>query len=267
MEGNVREWADEKPLWDTTANVRGYMGTSFGGFAALCPRDKQHGSANADYYSNTVGFRVASKDNVYSLSNFVLVEDINNSADTIMSPAVGAVSYTYYIGTYEITNNEYGAFLNSVAQSDPNGLYVVETGYDINDDPYDIYPMSLVTSGITRSGASGGYTYSVKNNYGNKPVNNITWNSAARYCNWLHNNKPTGSQNLSTTEDGAYTMSAATIMKNSGAKYALPTVDEWWKAAYYKSGGTNAGYWDHPTQSDTAPRNCGSDTLGNGLKP
>jgi formylglycine-generating enzyme required for sulfatase activity len=184
-----------------------------------------------------------------------------------MSPAVGAVDYTYYIGTYEITNNEYGVFLNSVAQSDPNGLYVMDSGYDNDDNYYENYPMSFVRSGIIRSGTSGSYIYSVKTNYGNKPVNNITWLSAARYCNWLHNNKPTGAQNPSTTEDGAYTMSAATITKNSGAKYALPTVNEWWKAAYYKGGGTNAGYWEFPTQSDTAPVNCSCDTLGNGLKP
>ena len=29
----------------------------------------------------------------------------------------------------------------------------------------------------------------------------------------------------------------------------------YYKAAYYKGGGTNAGYWVYPTQSDTAPGN------------
>ena len=33
----------------------------------------------------------------------------------------------------------------------------------------------------------------------------------------------------------------------------MPTEDEWYKAAYYKGGGTNAGYWDYPTSSDSAP--------------
>ena len=33
----------------------------------------------------------------------------------------------------------------------------------------------------------------------------------------------------------------------------LPSEDEWYKAAYYKGGGTDAGYWDYATQSDTAP--------------
>jgi formylglycine-generating enzyme required for sulfatase activity len=37
-------------------------------------------------------------------------------------------------------------------------------------------------------------------------------------------------------------------------------VQEWYKAAYYKGGGTNAGYWTYPTQSNTAPSNVLSAT-------
>lgn len=33
----------------------------------------------------------------------------------------------------------------------------------------------------------------------------------------------------------------------------LPSEDEWYKAAYYKGGGTNAGYWEYATQSDNPP--------------
>jgi formylglycine-generating enzyme required for sulfatase activity len=40
----------------------------------------------------------------------------------------------------------------------------------------------------------------------------------------------------------------------------IPTEDEWYKAAYYKSGSTNAGYWEYPTRSDTAPSNVLSAT-------
>ena len=40
---------------------------------------------------------------------------------------------------------------------------------------------------------------------------------------------------------------------NPGASYLLPTEDQWYKAAYYKGGGTNAGYWDYATQSDSSP--------------
>ena len=45
------------------------------------------------------------------------------------------------------------------------------------------------------------------------------------------------------------------IVRNPGATWALPTDDEWYKAAYYKASGLNAGYWTYPTRSDTAPSN------------
>jgi formylglycine-generating enzyme len=46
----------------------------------------------------------------------------------------------------------------------------------------------------------------------------------------------------------------------SGPHWALPSQDEWYKAAYYdpnKPGG--AGYWNYPTKTDSVPSNIGSD--------
>ena len=43
----------------------------------------------------------------------------------------------------------------------------------------------------------------------------------------------------------------------------MTSEDEWYKAAYYKGGGTNAGYWDYPTSSDTAPGRDMADASGN----
>jgi len=40
----------------------------------------------------------------------------------------------------------------------------------------------------------------------------------------------------------------------------MPLENEWYKAAYYKGGSTNAGYWTYATQSDTAP----GTTIGGG---
>ena len=126
-------------------------------------------------------------------------------------------------------------------------------------------------NGISRSGSSGSYTYTIQSNYCNKPISYISWWDCARYCNWLHNNKPTGAQNNSTTEDGAYTLNGAASgnfkPKNSGASYYIPRVDEWYKAAYYKGGGTNAGYWKYATQSNTAPSCVSANTVGNGPAP
>ena len=45
------------------------------------------------------------------------------------------------------------------------------------------------------------------------------------------------------------------VTRNRGAAFFLPSENEWYKAAYYKGGGTNAGYWTYPTESNTAPGN------------
>jgi formylglycine-generating enzyme required for sulfatase activity len=51
---------------------------------------------------------------------------------------------------------------------------------------------------------------------------------------------------------------------NSGATFFIPTESQWYKAAYYKGGSTNAGYWDYATQSDTAPTAVTSGSTGIG---
>jgi sulfatase modifying factor 1 len=50
-----------------------------------------------------------------------------------------------------------------------------------------------------------------------------------------------------------------TVTRNAGWSWAVASEDEWYKAAYYKGGGTNAGYWVYATKSDVAPSNVGSD--------
>jgi formylglycine-generating enzyme required for sulfatase activity len=96
-----------------------------------------------------------------------------------------------------------------------------------------------------------------------KPVNVVSWFDAARYCNWLHNGRGNGS-----TETGAYTLNGATsgnaVAKNPGALYWIPTENEWYKAAYHKSGGRNTGYWAYATQSNAAPTAVTADATGNG---
>ena len=99
---------------------------------------------------------------------------------------------------------------------------------------------------------------------GDKPVNYVSWFDAARVANWLQNGQGSGS-----TETGAYTLvggqtSGTAPAANPGASYFLPTEDQWYKAAYYKGGGTNAGYWDYATQSDTAPTAVTAGTTGIG---
>ncbi len=41
-------------------------------------------------------------------------------------------------------------------------------------------------------------------------MNYVSWGDAARFANWLTHNKPSGLQDASTTEDGAYRLNGAT---------------------------------------------------------
>jgi len=263
MNGNVFEWNDTNNIPSARRGIRG-------GFWGCCNRGP-YGLGSDDFWDyiaaeryGTFGLRIASLTNSDNLPNFVLVGDAGNSNDTVRNRwnnnRYGAVAYEYYINKFKVTNDEYTLFLNSVASTDTYLLYFT-TQFE-----------SQQIRGIIRTGSPGSYVYSVKNNYGNKPFTNINWFTCARYCNWLHNGKPTGAQNSSTTEDGAYLLNGATtgnaIAKKAGAKYFLPTENEWYKAAYYKGGGTNRGYWRYATQSNDYPRAILADVNGNGtLRP
>lgn len=182
--------------------------------------------------------------------DWVTVGDPGNAADT--NPAgYGAVSDSFRIMKYEFTNQQYVDFLNSVAAADTYSLYNTNMS-------------SNARGGIIRSGSSGSYTYAVKTNMGDKPVNYVSWFDAARVANWLMNGQGSGS-----TETGAYTLldgqtSGTVPAKNPGAQFYIPTEDQWYKAAYYKGGSTEAGYWDYATQSDTAPTAVTADSTGIG---
>ena len=73
-----------------------------------------------------------------------------------------------------------------------------------------------------------------------------------------NNGQPTGAQGPGTTEGGAYhDVGNQTLFgRNAGAKFFIPTEDEWYKAAYHdKTAGLAASYFDYPTGSNTAPIN------------
>ncbi|MGA2033952.1 MAG: SUMF1/EgtB/PvdO family nonheme iron enzyme [Thermoguttaceae bacterium] len=184
----------------------------------------------------------------------VTVGDPGNTADTT---GYGAVSYTFQMGKYDVTTSQYAAFLNAVAKS---------------GDPYGLYNSSMATDtsygcGISRTLSSGTYSYSTTKN-GSFPVNYVSWGDAARLCNWLQNGQPSEPEGNGTTETGAYTLNGDTTnlmteTRNTGATYFIPTENEWYKSAYYKGGGTNAGYWTYPTKSNTVPGNTLPDTGNN----
>ena len=178
---------------------------------------------------------------------FIFVGSSGNAAD---QNGRGAVSYNYSIGKYEVTVSDYAAFLNSAAKTDNYRLY--QSG--MTSDPK--------SAGITRSGSNGSYTYAVISGSENKPITHVSWYSAARYVNWLHNS----ARGLLDTESGVYNLNGAVwnyslgsgqqqwgFSRSSDASFWLPTIDEWYKAAYFdpnKNG--SGGYWLYPNGSNSA---------------
>lgn len=255
--GNISEWID---LNQTAAGAR-----AFGGHwstVTIPSSTNISESRAADTGFDVVGFRLCCADTlsapIVSNSNiFLVVGDAGNAS--YYSPNelgwIGGVAYAYRIQKYEISNNEYAAFLNAVAAT----------------DTYNLFNASMASNargGITRTGSSGSYTYAVKDNMGNKPVNFVTFYSALRYANWLHNDAPTGAQNTLTTEDGAYTFTGATTIttwRKTGMKYWLPTSHEWAKAAYYDPGKSDK-WWTYATRYASAPTAIsGASATGDGI--
>ena len=161
---------------------------------------------------------------------------IGNPGNAPNTNGWGAVSASYKLATYETPNAQYAEFLNRIdaGGTNPNGIYSAQMGSD-------------ALGGITfNSAASSGSKYSVKagtnpNNvpYGPAPVVFATWFSAARFVNWLSNGQ---SASAASMENGTYTLNNQTSgaipprNQGSGVQIALPSRDEWYKAAYYEPG-------------------------------
>jgi formylglycine-generating enzyme len=172
----------------------------------------------------------------------------------------GSVGYMYNIGRYEVTAGQYCEFLNKVAGVDTYGLFSVNMWY------------STVGCRIERyagSGTTGNpYQYRVAADYANRPVNYVSFGSACRFANWLHNGQPTGAQGLATTEDGAYYLNGAVshsallaVTREADWKWAVTSEDEWYKAAYYNPG--IGGYYEYPTGTSSPPGRDPNDASGN----
>jgi YD repeat-containing protein len=236
--GNVFEWTDTvSPIGHRTIR-----GGSFD-YGANTLAKSNRAVINPSDESPSIGFRVCSASNILNIGTFVRISDINNPADTT---GYGNVDYIYMISAFEITNSQYVEFLNAIASTDNNALYNIS----MSTNP---------RAGIERVGSNGSYSYSVRPNMGNKPVNLVSWYDAARYVNWLCNFKPTGSQNATTTEDGAYNLvnPESYPVKNvinpntdQNISYWIPGEDEWYKAAHYSANQTNLNSWTYLNDND-----------------
>jgi len=251
--GALYEWNDE-----IIGSGRGLRGGSWSDSTASNLSKTYRFQFLSNARLTTTGFRISTINNEYSYGSFVTVNNPSNPPD---STGYGSVPYVYKIQTNLVTNSQYTEFLNAVAKTDTYGLYSYT------------YMSIEGKGGIARGGSNGSYVYAVKTNMGNKPVYYISWFGAARFINWLHNNKPSGLQNTTTTEDGVYPLNGSStglgFSKNVLAKYWIPTENEWYKAAYYDPSLNtgSGGYWSYATMSDSVPSTVSANTTGDAILP
>lgn len=161
-------------------------------------------------------------DNQFSIE-FVPIGSPGNAADTTGDPnPAGAVDYSYRIGKYEIPEH---AIRRANAQSAEEG------------DPLSI---TLDERGP------------------NKPATRVSWFEAARFINWLNEQKgatpaykfdSAGEFQLWEPTDAGY--NPDNLFRNANAIYFLPSADEWYKAAFFDS--VTETYFDYPNGMNTPP--------------
>lgn len=160
----------------------------------------------------------------------------------------GSVAYEYAITKTEITALQWNEFVQAYTP------YIAQANrFDSRFFSDRFRPVFLPNNQVRYEMLPAASQYPVE----------IGWRYAARYCNWLHNGKvneawafENGAYDTSTFGDlpGGYFTDQ--ISHNPDAKFWIPTIDEWYKAAYFdphKNGQNQPGYWLYPTTSDTAP--------------
>jgi hypothetical protein len=102
---------------------------------------------------------------------------------------------------------------------------------------------------IDKANAEGGLGITKNTRGADKPATSVSWNQAARFVNWLNTSsgstpaykfaiQPGEAGYIQNTNIELWTISDAgynpnNLYRNSLARYFLPSVDEWYKAAYY----------------------------------
>jgi hypothetical protein len=155
---------------------------------------------------------------------FVTIGQPNNPPDTTGSPnPAGSVPYAYRIGKYEISRD-------MVEKASAAGA------------------LGITLADMTLFGGNGP----------NKPATGVSWFEAARFVNWL--NTSTGSApaykfdangDFQLWQPGDPGYNPSNLFRNSLAKYFLPSVHEWYKAAFYDP--VAGVYWNYPTGSNSPP--------------
>lgn len=161
---------------------------------------------------------------------------------------IGQVNYEYRISKTEVTTADWVEFVNAYKPHlDPAYRFSpLFTSFNLR---IELRPDGTVDY----TSAPGAENYAI----------DVGFRFAARYVNWLHNNK---GANRDAFENGAYDTSTFGDLPGfqftdqgahtPGAKFWIATENEWVKAAFYdphKNGQDMPGYWRYPITSDAAP--------------
>jgi len=165
--------------------------------------------------------------NAFSM-DFVEIGNPGNAPDTTGNadfPPVrlaGSVAYTYKIGKYEVSRD----MIIKASAAGVTGLRLADFTYSSWNSP------TIAASGIG-------------------------WVEAAKFVNYLNTisgsspaYKIDSSGNFLLWSAGEVGYNANNKFRNTLAKYFIPSVDEWYKAAF---GSPNNTWYDYPTGSDSAP--------------
>jgi len=175
------------------------------------------------YASTVQGDTFGSGTNTFDI-DFVTIGNPGNADDTTGDPnPAGKVDYTYRMGKFEISE-------------------------DMIDNANALGSLGIVKDTLGP----------------NKPATEVNWLEAAQFVNWLNTSSGStaaykfgglGNFQLWTPGDAGYDLT--NLYRNSLATYFLPSMDEWYKAAFYDPSGV---YFDYATGSNTEPTAVASGT-------
>ena len=164
--------------------------------------------------------------------DFVTIGNPGNLGDTTGSPnPAGGVSYNYHIGKFEVSRD----FVLKAATA---GGFVI------------------TMADMTSYGGNGA----------NKPATGIRWGEAGRFVNWLNTSRgyspaykfdANGSFQLWNSADAGFNPSNP--FRNTLAKFVIPSIHEWYKAAY---GSPSNTWYNYSNGSDVSPVKISAGTSG-----
>ena len=173
---------------------------------------------------------------------FVEIGNPGNDADPRRyGTPQGSVAYAYQLGKYEVSRDMITKY---------NANFGTNNGQAIDMG-------SMWRYGGTRDAM---------------PATTVSWNAAARFVNWLNTSQGyQAAYNFTTSgvndnialwsPDQAWQQGGENLFRHKDAHYWLPSMDEWYKAAYYNP--STGEYGDYPSLDGNEPSAVSSGTADN----